>query len=59
MSCVTNTEPILSACMKCSLGPVEASKPWDTKGIEGVHRFLRNLALFNDEVKGQEFGEDG
>ena len=23
------------------LGPIEASKPWDTKGIEGVHRFLR------------------
>ena len=21
------------------LGPVEVSKPWDTKGIEGVHRF--------------------
>lgn len=25
------------------LGPIEASKPWDTKGIEGVHRFLRKL----------------
>jgi len=36
------------------LGPVEASKPWDTKGIEGVHRFLRKLwRLFNDEVKGK------
>ncbi len=35
------------------LGPVEASKPWDTKGIEGVHRFLRKLwRLFNDDVKG-------
>jgi leucyl-tRNA synthetase len=35
------------------LGPVEASKPWDTKGIEGVHRFLRKLwRLFNDEIKG-------
>jgi leucyl-tRNA synthetase len=35
------------------LGPVEASKPWDTKGIEGVHRFLRKLwRLFNDEQKG-------
>ena len=21
------------------LGPVEQSKPWETKGIEGVHRF--------------------
>ena len=29
------------------LGPVEASKPWDTNGIEGVGRFLKRLwALF-------------
>jgi leucyl-tRNA synthetase len=36
------------------LGPVEISKPWDTKGIEGVHRFLKKLwRLFYDEVKGQ------
>ena len=29
------------------LGPVEASKPWDTNGIDGVHRFLKRLwALF-------------
>ncbi|HTJ13514.1 MAG TPA: leucine--tRNA ligase [Dinghuibacter sp.] len=35
------------------LGPVEQSKPWDTKGIEGVHRFLRKLwRLFYDETKG-------
>ena len=25
------------------LGPVEQAKPWDTKGIEGVHRFLKKL----------------
>ena len=25
------------------LGPVEQSKPWDTKGIDGVHRFLRKF----------------
>lgn len=25
------------------LGPLEMSKPWDTKGIDGVHRFLRKL----------------
>jgi leucyl-tRNA synthetase len=32
------------------LGPVEMSKPWDTKGIEGVHRFLKKLwRLFVDE----------
>jgi leucyl-tRNA synthetase len=32
------------------LGPVEQSKPWDTKGIEGVHRFLKKLwrLFFND-----------
>jgi leucyl-tRNA synthetase len=36
------------------LGPVEQSKPWDTKGIEGVHRFLRKLwRLFFDESKGK------
>ena len=25
------------------LGPVEASKPWDTNGIDGVNRFLKRL----------------
>jgi leucyl-tRNA synthetase len=25
------------------LGPLEASKPWDTQGIEGVHRFLKKV----------------
>jgi leucyl-tRNA synthetase len=36
------------------LGPVEASKPWDTKGIEGVHRFLKKLwRLFFDDIKGK------
>ncbi|MEO6454518.1 MAG: DUF559 domain-containing protein, partial [Ginsengibacter sp.] len=35
------------------LGPVEQSKPWDTKGIEGIHRFLKKLwRLFYDEIKG-------
>jgi len=35
------------------LGPVEMSKPWDTKGIEGVHRFLKKFwRLFMDEEKG-------
>lgn len=35
------------------LGPLELSKPWDTNGIDGVHRFLRRLwALF---YKGDEF----
>lgn len=39
------------------LGPLEQTKPWDTKGITGVHNFLRKLwrlfyqegvAVFND-----------
>ena len=31
------------------LGPVEQSKPWDTKGIDGVHRFLKKFwRLFFD-----------
>lgn len=25
------------------LGPLEQSKPWDTKGIDGVHRFLKKF----------------
>ncbi len=32
------------------LGPLEQSKPWDTKGINGVHNFLRKLwRLFHDD----------
>jgi leucyl-tRNA synthetase/very-short-patch-repair endonuclease len=32
------------------LGPVEQSKPWDTKSINGVHNFLRKLwRLFHDQ----------
>ena len=40
------------------LGPLEQSKPWDTNGIDGVHRFLKRLwslfyrdgqILLNDE----------
>jgi leucyl-tRNA synthetase len=31
------------------LGPLEQSKPWDTNGIEGVHKFFRRLwRLFHD-----------
>jgi leucyl-tRNA synthetase len=41
------------------LGPVEMSKPWDTKGIEGVHRFLRKLwRLFFDDIKGKIWNEE-
>ena len=32
------------------LGPVEQSKPWDTKGIDGVNRFLKKFwRLFYDK----------
>ncbi|MCQ2234786.1 MAG: leucine--tRNA ligase [Paludibacteraceae bacterium] len=35
------------------LGPIEASKPWDTNGIDGVHRFLRKFwGIF---FQGEEF----
>lgn len=35
------------------LGPIDVSKPWDTKGIEGVHRFLKKMwRLYSDEQKG-------
>nr|MCU0395219.1 class I tRNA ligase family protein [Chitinophagaceae bacterium] len=41
------------------LGPVEVSKPWDTKGIEGVHRFLKKLwRLFYDEQKGWQVTDE-
>lgn len=32
------------------LGPIDISKPWDTKGIEGVHRFLKKFwrLFYND-----------
>ncbi|MDD3787324.1 MAG: class I tRNA ligase family protein [Petrimonas sp.] len=35
------------------LGPLEQSKPWDTNGIDGVHRFLKklwNLFYAGDEL---------
>ena len=43
------------------LGPVEASKPWDTNGIDGCHRFLRKLWMFafdkNGELRCTDNGE--
>jgi leucyl-tRNA synthetase len=34
------------------LGPLEQSKPWDTNGIDGVHRFLKKLwNLFYGETE--------
>lgn len=41
------------------LGPVEQSKPWDTNGIDGCHRFLKKLwALYYDSRTGR-FMPDG
>lgn len=42
------------------LGPVEAHKPWDTNGIEGVGKFLRRLwRLYNFDEAGQPKIADG
>ena len=35
------------------LGPVEQSKPWDTNGIDGCHRFLKKLWAFAFDKDGQ------
>lgn len=36
------------------LGPVEQSKPWDTNGIDGCHRFLKKFwTLFYDQRTGE------
>jgi leucyl-tRNA synthetase len=32
------------------LGPVEQAKPWDTNGIEGVHRFLKKFWKLFDNL---------
>ncbi len=36
------------------LGPIEQSKPWDTKGIDGVNRFLRKYWSLYFSEKGWE-----
>jgi len=41
------------------LGPLEQAKPWDTKGINGVHNFLRRLwRLFHDANGNVSVSED-
>lgn len=35
------------------LGPLENSKPWDTKGIDGVYKFIRKLWRLVFDEKGQ------
>ncbi len=37
------------------LGPVEQSKPWDTNGIDGCHRFLKKLWALFYENRTDEF----
>ncbi len=36
------------------LGPLEMSKPWDTNGIDGVHRFLRRLWNMYENIENAE-----
>ena len=36
------------------LGPLEMSKPWDTNGIDGVHRFLRRLWNMYENIVDEE-----
>ena len=33
------------------MGPLQAVKPWSTKGVEGVHRFLKRANRFVTEAK--------
>ncbi len=41
------------------LGPLEQSKPWDTNGIDGVHKFLRKLwKLFHNEKNEPELSDE-
>ena len=40
------------------LGPVEQSKPWDTKGIDGVHRFLKRLWALVYDAQGNLLLDD-
>lgn len=41
------------------LGPLEQSKPWDTNGIDGVHKFLRRFwRLFFDKTGAWQVSEE-
>jgi leucyl-tRNA synthetase len=40
------------------LGPIDQSKPWDTNGIDGVHRFLKKLWNLCTDDKGFSFSEE-
>jgi len=45
-------------CYEMFLGPVEQSKPWDTKGINGVHNFLRKLTRLYQDKEGNSLISD-
>ena len=40
------------------LGPVEQSKPWDTNGIDGCHRFLKKFWMLFWDKEGQLQADD-
>jgi leucyl-tRNA synthetase len=40
------------------LGPIEQSKPWDTNGIDGVHRFLRKFWNLCTNEEGFHFSQE-
>ena len=41
------------------LGPLEQSKPWDTNGIDGCHRFIRKMwNLFTDKESNLNISDD-
>ncbi|MBQ2350300.1 MAG: leucine--tRNA ligase [Cytophagales bacterium] len=40
------------------LGPIEQSKPWDTKGIEGIARFLKRVNNITNNVVEREQQQD-
>lgn len=40
------------------LGPLEQSKPWNTQGIEGVHRFLKKLWKLFYDAEGNALWKD-
>ncbi|MCH2197413.1 MAG: leucine--tRNA ligase [Flavobacteriales bacterium] len=46
-------------CYEMFLGPIEQHKPWDTKGISGVHNFLRKFwRLFHDSDNNVQLSDD-
>lgn len=40
------------------LGPLEQAKPWDTNGIDGVHRFLKKLWSLCTDEHGFRFSDE-